>query len=190
MKTSGDEHMMDTQIASYLDRRLSDDERERFESHLAECAECRTAVVESEKLLQRVRPRRGMKTAMALAAAAVVLVAVRLEVIHPRNPPVVPSTRSTDTANGGLIVHGPIGEVSNRGLHFVWSPIAWALSYRLVVTDAGGRPVWSTTGPDTTIALPADVSLRAGERYFWIVDGLDSNGITHSTGVREFRVSE
>lgn len=189
MNTPSNEHMTDTQIASYLDHRLREDERERFESHLAECAECRTAVVESEKLLKRVRPRRGMKTLIALSVAAVVLVGVRLEVI-PRNPQIVPETRATTPVTGALGVYGPIGEVSGRGLRFVWSPIVGAVSYRLVVTDASSRPVWSTTSPDTVVALPANVGLHTGESYFWIVDGLASNGITHSTGVREFRVGE
>jgi anti-sigma factor RsiW len=181
--------MTDAMIASYLDRRLSASDRDRFENHLADCNECREALVESEKLLKRVRPRRGMKTLIALSVAAVALVAVRLEVI-PTNRQIVSGTRATTPVTGALGVYGPIGEVSSRGLRFVWSPIVGAISYRLVVTDASSRPVWSTTGADTVIALPAAVSLRPGERYFWIVDGLTSNGITHSTGVREFRVSE
>ena len=189
MNASSEEHMTDAMIASYLDRRLSASERERFESHLAECGECREAVVDSEKLLKRVRPRRGMKTLIALSVAAIVLVGVRLEVI-PRNRRIVPETRATTPVTGALGVYGPIGEVSGRGLRFVWSPIVGAVSYRLVVTDASSRPVWSTTSPDTVVALPAKVGLRAGERYFWIVDALASNGITHSTGVREFRVGE
>jgi anti-sigma factor RsiW len=181
--------MTDAMIARYLDRRMSDSERERFEGHLAECTECREAVVESEKLLKQVRPRPGMKTLIALSVAAVVLVAVRLEVI-PRNPQFVSGTRAMTPVSGALGVYGPIGEVSSRGLRFLWSPIVGGVSYRLVVTDASSHPVWSTTSADTTVALPANVDLRAGERYFWIVDGLASNGITHSTGVREFRVAK
>ncbi|MFN2638079.1 MAG: zf-HC2 domain-containing protein [Gemmatimonadaceae bacterium] len=183
--------MTDSMIASYLDRRLGEADRERFESHIAQCTECRAAVVESEKFLKRVRPRRGTNAIIALATAAVVLVAVRFDATSRHDSQsAAASSRTSEPVIGALSVYGPTGEASSRGLRFVWSPIAGAVSYRLVVSDGSARPIWSNTGPDTAVALPTKVTLRTGESYFWIVDGLSSNGITRSTGVHEFRVGD
>jgi hypothetical protein len=137
-----------------------------------------------------VRPRRRMNVVIMLATAAVVLVVVRLDVAHREMPQRVDSIRGTDGLNGAVGVYGPTGEVSGRELRFVWRPIAGAVSYRLVLSDASSRPIWSATGPDTAVALPASIPIRSGESYFWIVDGLASNGITRSTGVREFRARD
>jgi predicted anti-sigma-YlaC factor YlaD len=183
-----DEHMTDTLIASYLDRRMSDADRERFENHLANCPECRQAVIEAEGLLKRVRPPWRVNTIVAVIAAAFVLVAIDLKVQH-KGDLYAPTTRAVPTNDGGLTAYGPSGEVPLSGLRFVWSPLVGAISYRIMLVDANSRPVWSSTATDTSIALPATVALRTGENYLWAVDALASDGTTHSTGLREFRVN-
>ena len=47
------EHLRDLEMAAYLDRRLSEPDRERAEAHLAECAECRREFREVRGLLNR-----------------------------------------------------------------------------------------------------------------------------------------
>ena len=178
--------MTDMLIASYLDRRMSDAERERFENHLAECPECRRAVIEADTLIKRVRPTWRGNAMIGLVAAALVLVAVDLTVQHTRKPTPTRAVRSVDS---GLTAYGPMGDVTRSGLRFVWSPLAGAISYKIAVVDATSQPVWSTTASDTTIALPASVSLHAGETYMWVVDGLAADGTTHSTGLHEFRLN-
>lgn len=182
-------HMTDMSIASYLDRRMSGVDRERFEDHLSECPECRQAVIEAESLLKRVRPRWRGNAIVALIAATIVLVAVDLKV-QDRNDLSAPTpTRAVRTIDRGLTAYGPSGEVTRSGLHFVWSPLAGAISYKIFLVDASSQPVWSAPATDTSIALPATVALRAGETYLWAVDALASDGTMHSTGLREFRVN-
>lgn len=182
-------HMTDMLIASYLDRRMSDVDCEHFESHLAECPECRSALIEAESLLKRVRPTWSRNTIVALIAAAFVLVAVDLKVQHRNDLSAPMTTRGVTTTDGGLTGYGPSGEVTRAGLRFVWTPLAGAISYRILLVDASSRPVWSAAATDTSIALPATVALHAGETYLWAVDALASDGTTHSTGLREFRVT-
>ena len=183
------DHMTDMLIASYLDRRMSDVDRERFENHLAECPECRQAVIEAESLVKRVRPRWRGNTIVALIAAVFVLVAVDLKVQHRSDLSARTTTREVRTADAGLTAYGPSGEVTRSGLRFVWSPLAGAISYKILLVDASSQPVWSATATDTSIALPATVALRAGETYLWAADALASDGTTHSTGLHEFRVN-
>lgn len=58
--------------------------------------------------------------------------------------------------------------------------------YRLSVTDASGREVWSTETRDTTIALPAEVSLDRGRTYFWTVDALGADGRSLTSRTKRF----
>ena len=169
----GNGHMTDPLIASYLDRRISDVDRERFENHLAECPECRRALIDAESLLKRVRPAWRRNAVVALVAAAFVFVAVDLKV-----------QRRND-----LAAYGPSGEVTRSGLRFVWSPLPGVISYKILLVDASSQPVWSAAAADTMIAPPATVTLHVGETYLWAVDALASDGTTHSTGFHEFRLN-
>jgi hypothetical protein len=36
------------------------------------------------------------------------------------------------------------------------------------------------------VILPASVTLRAGDRYFWVADAILEDGSSRSTGLREF----
>jgi len=179
-------HMTDMLIASYLDRRMSDADRENFENHIAECPECRRAVIEADSLIKRVRPTWRGNAVIGLIAAALVLVAVDLTVQRTGEPT---PTRTVPAGDSELTAYGPTGDVARSGLRFVWSPLIGAISYKIAVVDATSRPVWSTTASDTSIALPANIFLRTGEGYLWVVDALASDGTAHSTGVHEFRVN-
>jgi len=178
----------DLQVAAYLDRGLSAAERDQIEAHLAECAECRRHVLDTDELMQRVRrPKRlviGSTVVAAAAAAALIIVAV-------------PSFRRSDgalenplyrdaAASSSLIAYGPAGESRVGSLRFVWSPAHRAMSYRLTVSRADGATVWTQSGRDTVAALPDSVTLRVGDRYFWVSDALLADGRSRSTGLREF----
>jgi hypothetical protein len=178
----------DLQIAAYLDRGVSGAERDRIEAHLVECPECRRHVLDNEELIQRVRrPKRlliGSTVVAAAAAAAVIIVAV-------------PSFRGGDAvlgnplyrdavASSSLIAYGPTGESRLGSLRFVWSPAPGAMSYRLTVSRADGATVWTQSSRDTVAALPDSVTLRVGDRYFWVSDALLADGGRRSTGLQEF----
>lgn len=189
MMTEANGHTTDMLIASYLDRRMSDVERDRFETHLAECPECREALIEAEALLKRARPTWRVNKFVALIAAVLVLVFVDLRVQRNHDLSAPTTTRDTGTIDRRMIAYGPMGEVTRSDLRFLWKPLAGAISYKVILVDANSRPVWSTAASDTSIALPSTVVLRVGENYFWVADGLASNGTTQSTGLHEFRVS-
>jgi hypothetical protein len=179
--------MNELEIAAYLDRRLSGAERERAESHLAGCPECRTEVIEADRLLRRMRrPRVFLIMGMAAAAAAVILL------VGPgllRHRAVTPDSLVRD---GGqtppIVAYGPIGEVASAPLRFVWAAEPGATTYRLTIAKADGNPVWSHSGGDTVVALPDSVVLTPGIRYLWVTDALLEGGSSRSTGLREFVV--
>jgi hypothetical protein len=179
--------MNESDIAAYVDRRLSVAERDRIEQHLAGCRECRNEVVESRRvLMQARRPRLILLGGSVLATAAALLLVLRPAFIFPRA-----DGESARLRNAGapttLVAHGPSGEVPLSGLTFVWGAAQGAATYRLTLSGADGVPLWTASTTDTTLALADSVRLGPGKPYFWMTDALLGDGTTRSTGLREFR---
>ena len=68
----------------------------------------------------------------------------------------------------------------------LWSAVAGEPTYRLTLTDRSGQPLWTNTTSDTSLTLPALVTLQASTTYFWYVDALRADGRAASTGVHSF----
>jgi Putative zinc-finger len=181
--TGGPNHLTDSEMARYLDRRVSLEERDRIEDHLASCAECREHTLGTQQVLRRARRPRMVAVGSVLAAAAVVLIWIaRVGPIPELSAP----QRGVASDNAGLIAYGPTGDAKRPSLRFVWGSAMGAASYRLSVTAANGAQVWSQSGADTVASLPRSVDLRTGEKYLWVADALMRDGSTRSTGLREF----
>lgn len=176
--------MNEMEIAAYLDGGLSLSAREQMEAHLAVCPLCRRDVSESRTLLRRLRRPRRIFVGMGLAAAAVLVITLPL------------TRRATDSQqsallrsgvdHSALISYAPIGEVPITAIRFVWGGAREAVTYRLTITRSDAAIVWSSSGPDTAIALPVSLRLVPGQRYFWAADALLTDGSTRTTGLREF----
>jgi anti-sigma factor RsiW len=184
--TSRPIHLSDSEMALYLDRGLSLEERDRIEGHLAACAECRGHALATQQVIRRSRRPRLVVASSVLAAAAVVLILIAR--VEPGNDRAAPQLRGIARANTALIVYGPTGDAKREGLRFVWGPAAGAVSYRFSVTTTDGEQVWSRSSVDTVASLPRSVSLRSGEKYLWVADTILSDGSSRSTGLREFRL--
>ena len=180
-------HLTDDESAAYLDRGLSPSERDRIESHLALCPECRAQLVGARRVLTRVRrPKRSMVIASAVAALAATLIVLIRPAVNPAEQ-VAPARVVRGSVNGTeLLAYGPTGETFRHPLRFVWSAAPGVATYRLSLSRGNGAPIWTQGSIDTAVALPDSVILQPGQRYFWVVDALLSDGGTRSTGLREF----
>jgi hypothetical protein len=182
--TSRPNHLTDSEMARYLDRRVSLEERDRIEDHLASCAECREHALGTQQVLRRARRPRMVATGSVLAAAAVVL--IWIAGVEPAKDRSAQQLRGVASNNTGLIAYGPTGDAKRQSLRFVWGSAPGAASYRLSVTAADGAQVWSQSGVDTVASLPRSINLRAGAKYMWVADAVLRDGSTRSTGLREF----
>jgi hypothetical protein len=181
----GGVHMNDLEIASYLDRGLSDADRARIEDHMVDCSECRHNVAEAQQLVATLRrPRRHVFAVgglIAVAAAALIVVAPQLK----RSGQPLDLVTRDEIASSALEVYEPTGDVLRRPANFVWGSARDAVSYRITLSSAEGTTMWSASVPDTTAALPDSVTLRAGTKYVWFVDAILGDGSTRSTGLRQ-----
>ncbi len=181
-------HLSVEQVAAFVDRGLTRDQRTHVEAHLAQCEECRSEVVEVARLV-RARARRRWLVLVPLAAAAGVLLVVN---------PFAPSSGRRAVERGGL--PSSAGSVSTiapaadavlplQRATFIWHGAAAAASYRLTVTNEVGDVVWTGLTADTTIIIPDRIRLVAGRAYAWYVDVLLPDGRSNASAVQRFRTA-
>jgi len=174
-------------IAAYLSGTLSPPEVAAVEGHVAGCRACRQEVTSARRLIRsRPRPNRWWLALPAAAAAAVIIMVGRAS--GPRAAPDAIRADGGGPAAAGLTALAPADRqaVPLRRLVFVWASHAGRPVYHLTLMDGAGRAVWLGETPDTTLALPAGVSLDAGQAYYWYVDALDVDGGSLTTGTHRF----
>lgn len=186
LPTEGEEHVTNSALAAYLDRRLPAADRTRLVRHLTVCDECRHEVSETQALLAR-RGRKRWFAAAALVAAAALLVMVLRPVVAPPDPPPTVAVREGGRTST-LTAYGPVGELRGDSVRLLWAAAPGATVYRVTVSASGGRAIWSGSTADTTVILPDSARLVPGSAYFWVADALLANGTTRSTGLRGFQI--
>jgi hypothetical protein len=179
--------MNDLEIASYLDRGLSQADRDRVEDHMTECAECRHKVADAHQLISGLRrPRRFSVAAIATLAAAAALVVV--PTLLRDNQQSARVMRESATLRS-LQVYEPRGETVSTPLHFAWASASKAVSYDFTLSKPDGTTIWSVTLTDTTATLPSDIRIDRGASYVWYADAKMVDGSSRTTGLREIKVS-
>ncbi len=181
-----DRHLESGEVASYLDRVLAPAEQARVETHLADCAECRSELIAVSRL-RRTRSRsRWWTVGPAVAAAAVVLFVVTRSVSPPGPGPVLRDGGEPPALTVGLITPADSAVTPGRLLRFTWRSAGAGASYRLTLSDERGDVAWSVTSADTTGRPTSGVHLSTGRPYFWYVDALLPDGRSVTSGVRRF----
>jgi len=173
-----DEH----HVAALTEGSLTVSERAAHVAHLATCARCRVAVsslahalssrgiAHEVSALRRKSHLRRVRYAAPLGAAAAVA-AIFMLVPRTEAPPVpeTPAHRQGSLVAGpSPVAISPVGPTTAvRVLR--WHAVRGVGRYRVTVFDEVGLVLFETTLADTTVALPADVEIAAGRRYYWIV---------------------
>jgi hypothetical protein len=164
-------HPTDDDLAAYLDRRLDAAERERLESHVAWCPDCRAQLTAASAVIRRratVRKRWATLAPVVAGAAAIVLL-----VASPEGWPGVGSAPAHRDAPS-VTATAPI-PITPRGAvtaaeALVWHRLERADRYRGTLYDASGAVIWRAETGDTVAALPDSVRLEPGAAYLWRVD--------------------
>lgn len=185
-------HIDVDEVASYLDRTLSDEDRRRVEAHLFICDECRAEVSASSEAVSSAPPLRGSRLrswqagAGAVAAAAlIVIVATTLS----RSRADRDIERDSNIGASSVTVTQP-GDGLSLGADrlVIWHKFAESASYRVTIADQSAQPIYTTTVTDTSAIIPSSVKLAPGKKYFWYVDAIRANGATATSGLKSFKI--
>ena len=195
IEANGFEHLSDAEMAGYLDRDITPEERRRVETHIDQCAPCRSELVALSRIThadtaaRTVPPRRHRWWIPAAAAATIGALLVPRLTIHEPAPDTPTRTRrigETDGRSRLAIVSPDDGSTAANPRTFTWRA-GNADVYHFVLTTESGGAVWTAETTDTTIALPDSVSLQSGRAYYWRVDGI-GNGIAATTGSHRLQI--
>lgn len=188
------EHPSSEEVAAYLSNALSGKERTELEAHLAVCRQCRREVTSARRLLRAPLSPRVPRWIIPAAAAAAVLAFVVLSPLRSHRLETA-STRATEdaavsvTAPRILVIFPANGDtVRPKQVVFAWHRATNAPLYRVTLSDASGAAVWTGDTADSTITLPASVTMEKGRNYFWFVDALGADGTAITTGTNRFTV--
>ena len=193
------DHVSTEDLGAYLSNGLDASERVAIEQHLTICSDCRMELIEGQRAISTApsigtRPRntRWAYSLAGLAAAAAIAV-----MIWPRGDEtasITPVERNNDIAKsaalGSVAIVSPAanGIVTDANPVFTWRKDDGS-SYKVTLTDSAGSPLWSASTTDTTAAVPANIQLSRGEKFFWYVDALRPGGQSLTSGVKAFRTS-
>jgi hypothetical protein len=187
-------HLSAEEVAAYLSRAVSTEERTDIQAHLAVCNQCGDEVA-FHAHLQEVRQPSWKRPTIAALSAAAVLAAVFLLGPQLRATLLDDQPRLRDgqapierQLRSSIAVLAPDAEnpIHRDSVYFAWSPVAPDALYGLTLTDPAGARVWGTTTRDTMLRLPPDIVLGRGSVYFWYVDALLPSGESPSTGAHRF----
>ena len=188
-------HVGDALLASYLDRRLGDEERDRLEDHLAGCDECRGRLLAATGTLRGERRRK--RTLTASGASALVVVVAGVLFLVPSSPsPDLPQLRggAADSTGGPpaleAVSPGDGTTVAAGSALLVWRSVEGVARYRITVSDPESEVVFERDVADTVVSLRSIGPLTPGEVYVWYVDALLPDGRAVTTGVRSFSVRQ
>ena len=183
-------HPSSEEVAAYLSNGLASAARLDLEAHLAECRTCRTEITSARRLMssERSRKRQWMVPSAIAAAAAIVFFSTSSWLS--REAPIRAANRASSgsAVNLGTVFPSDQAVVTTIPA-FTWRADGPRALYQFSITVLGGAPIWLADTRDTTISLPAGISLDPNRDYLWNVDAIDTDGITVSTGAHRFRFS-
>lgn len=189
-------HTSAADVSAYLDRTLSDGDRNRVEAHLADCNECRQEVVDLSRLMRSHRPRHPVRWMIAAGLAATLAIMLGLPGGPERRPlgdstkPIERGTPAEESSR--LSAWAPAGPspVDRDSLIISWGPAQGSgVQYRVTLSDADGRVLWTSSTSDTMLRPPPSLTLPGGRTYYWYTDALLPDGRSLTTGVQEFRMA-
>ena len=210
-----DMHPTEAQIVLLLEDKLPPEERQRVQSHMADCPRCAETLAavhrmpevlaesdaprvdpdvlkKAERLVQAPdRPRSWLLLLPAPARvglAFLVVVGLGLGVFAYFRPASDPSPfRASEAAQTLTTVAPAHRAVVDAGpAAFQWSAMPDAAAYRLILSNQDGTTRWTGHTEATHLTLPDSVMLQPDRRYLWRVEAVFPDGTTTSSAIRTF----
>jgi anti-sigma factor ChrR (cupin superfamily) len=191
-------HISTDDLAELVDGQLSADRQAVVDAHLAVCERCRAELLSAAAIVDSAStaPTRRSSSRWLVAGAAVAAAAVAMLMVLPRatkRDALVPASereqRGASSATIATVSPGGGAQISRSAVHFTWHGDGRS-SYRLILMDSEGTPVFTISTPNTTVVPPDTLRLVGGAHYFWYVDALQPDGSSASTPLNGFTIRQ
>ncbi|HVR96536.1 MAG TPA: TraR/DksA C4-type zinc finger protein, partial [Thermoanaerobaculia bacterium] len=157
-------------------------ERERLADHVALCRRCADRyrmlralhqMAAAEPVRDEGSPPQSSRRFLLLVAAASLLVVVGLVGLTGQTGRVPDQDRLRGPAVEEGVRPAPEARLAAPPRQLAWPASDGALSYRVILYDAGSSPLWksgSVAVPRLALPDAARSRLASGESYFWVVE--------------------
>ena len=194
-RLSPDAHLTSGEVAVYLDGRMSELDRRRVDTHLADCDVCRGEVLEVRSMLRSAprqpRARAPISAIVGAVAAALVLVVAPWKYARQSGSDLesqVATERAVlpDAGRDSVQILAPAvgATVARRSTMFVWRRGVADSRFTVTVMSERGDVMWSASTRDSVMTLPDSVPLPPGTAYILYVDALRSDGTSARSAPR------
>ena len=167
-------------ILAVVERRGSEEHRAAILNRLLATPDGRRELDLVRAAVRASRPPRSVRFRIPLAIAATLAIALLGRAIL-RDEPDDDTLRSGATPAAISLLAPQEDMVLSDSTRFTWTRVPTATSYQPELIDDSGIVVWTQTTPDTTLSLPAGITLTPGRTYRWRVLARTEAGEVSST---------
>lgn len=193
-------------IDDYLLKRLSEDEKDKFEEHYFNCSSCFEKLVERDELISIIKskgneifkdeyvsmaakgetwrekatsfltPRQWAAAAVSAAFVLIIVFAV-LPLLKPTATQFFINEDAVALRGGSITLISPVVEAQTVPSHFEWKALGKDVEYKIYIFDNGSK-LWEATTTETSINLPDNIKkiMTSGEKYSWQVKAFSPEG--------------
>jgi len=211
-------HLTEADILLFLNDNLPDEERIKYEKHLADCEVCSEKLADIYRLEDRLKSSNppgvdieSLEKAKKLvdnkengnhflvnfrrfSAAAIFLLAALLAVwlwTGPEYSGQQEEFRSGDKTTVVQPSHPKDGaSLALNHPEISWEPVENAISYRLIIFSENGVELWSQQAEKTEMILPGSLPLNPNSRYLWKVKAVLPDGRMISSPIQSFQLKK
>ena len=212
-------HLTETDIALYVEDKVSTEGRQRMEDHMADCPACVeqvSALVRLYEIDERETPLRidgatyreaerlGVRNErfplfslmfasrpLRLALAGIAVVAVGLTYYFSTSTVEPVRFRSVERERPRFMMQPADGETLPAVQQlFRWSSIPHAMTYRFTLSELNGRTLWTSTVSDTFVTVPSSIAIQKGNQYLWRVEVVFRDNTRYSSPIYAFELQE
>jgi len=207
-------HLTEADILLFLNDDLHDEQRIKYEKHLADCDNCSEKLADIYRLEERLKSSdppevdtESLEKAKKLvgnkengnhfllnlrhfSAAAIFLLAAFLAVWLWTGPEYSGQQEEFRSGSESPVVQplqpGDGASLPNNNAELSWEPVVNSASYRLIIYAESGVEIWSTQIDSTKKNLPGNISLEPETRYLWKVEAIMPDGTVISSPLQSF----
>jgi len=207
-------HLTEADILLFLNDDLPDEQRIKYEKHLADCEDCSKKLADIYRLEERLKSsdppgvdteslekakklvdnkendNHFLLSSRRLSAAAIFLLAAFWAVWLWTGPehsgPQEEFRFGSESPVVQLRQPGDGASLSNNNAELSWEPVVNSASYRLIIYTESGVKIWSTQFDSTKKNLPGNISLEPETRYLWKVEAIMPDGTVISSPLQSF----